>query len=97
MNIEENKKYIIKIVLSNLQNFVSIVGQIISIQGGEVRSLYLSPKGLDGVREMIIEYEGRSTSVNSLIKNVTQIEGCIKAVVKEFPATLIETKNEVDK
>lgn len=95
MRDEESKNFIIKLVLSNLQSIVNIIGQIIGIKGGEIRSLYLSPKALNGEREMIIEYEGGADSVDSLIKTVTKIEGCIRVVVTEFPAKIVQTDEEV--
>ncbi|MEM3905887.1 MAG: hypothetical protein QXX16_04765 [Nitrososphaerota archaeon] len=97
MSVEEPKKFIIKIVLSNNQNVLDVIKQVINFQEGEVRSLYLSPKGLNGEREMIIEFEGKAPSVNSLVKNITQIEGCVESVVTEFPAALIQIDEEVGK
>ncbi len=93
--IKETRNFIIKLVFRSLKDALQAITQIISIQEGEIRSLYLSPKGMNGVREMMIEYEGGISTVNLLIKKVTESEGCIKAIVSEFPAELIHPSGEV--
>jgi len=91
----EARNYIIKLVFNNIQDAIQVIAQIVNVQEGEIRSLYLSPKGKNGVREMIIEYEGGVSVINSLIKKAAEKEGCVRTVVTEFPATLIHPTEEV--
>ncbi len=86
----EQRKFIIKLVFRNIRDALQAIAQLLTgLEGGEVRSLYLSPRRSNDVREMIIEYEGETDVVDSLIKKATESEGCIKAVVSEFPAELV--------
>jgi hypothetical protein len=86
----EQRKFIIKLVFRSIRDALQVATQLLAgLEGGEVRSLYLSPRRSNDVREMIVEYEGEASVVDSLIRKATESEGCIKAVVSEFSAELV--------
>jgi|YelNatPaOPRAMG01_1025707.scaffolds.fasta_scaffold51587_5 hypothetical protein len=92
----EQRKFIIKLVFRSIRDALQITTQLLTgLEYGEIRSLYLSPRRSNDVREMIIEYEGEARIVDSLIRKATESEGCMKAVVSEFPAELVHASEGV--